>query len=716
MQFARTVILVDDDLDDHEVFKSACMVVDPTIEVIGFESGEQALRGLSTFEIIPDMIFLDLNMPRLNGIEVLEAVKAMENMKVVPVIVYTTFFDTSVKERCQKIGAADVIEKPNSFDALCEKTGRASQGFGKTGSLRNCFIKCAAIPSMNKRLFFIYTTVFVLTGLMLYLYRASYRDMKVFIEDVNRMSAVVVKLERLDALLHFWLNNDRTADKYVELYLSPDDAYDSVLYTAGYIKDIALFQEDRLRMDTIRLAVRDFQSLNERSDTVLTQNQKESFRRNLKGMLESAFLSANTRLEHSKLRLTESTALLDKWLVWMLILAGSLITIATFYSFSFLRQRQKAEGFNRALLDITNNGMISFQPVFNHDGIIENFRVTYCNEAGLNLLNLKDWRGIMLTGILPPKVQPDVRKVFDSVLDSKRSEIVEGYLQHEQERKWLQAMVTPLDRGLFVSIYNLTPEKTYQQRLTNNINQLKILNDELQQYAYVTSHDLQEPLRKIQMFSDIAINLQSEEEGKTKDDYFRRIQGIASHMRELIQTLLAFSRSTDQPVNLERVDLNAVLNEVVEELDIRDTRASIDLPDLPKVEGSRLHLKLLFSNLLTNAVKYAKHDVPLRIKILERKAAHPDYIAFPVLDQLVSYTRITVADNGVGFQSHFSEKVFTIFQRLYNKESAHGTGIGLAICKKIVHQHNGHMYAEAIENEGASFHIFLPLQQPAESD
>ncbi len=569
---------------------------------------------------------------------------------------------------------------------------------------------------MNKRLLFIYTTVFVLTGLMLYLYRASYRDMKVFIEDVNRMSAVVVKLERLDALLHFWLNNDRTAEKHAVLYLSPDDAYDSVLYTAEHIKDIVLYQEDRLRMDTIRLAVRNFQSINERSDTILGQNHKESFRRSLKGMLRSAFVSANTRLEHSKLRLVESTALLDKWLVWMLILAGSLITIATFYSFNFLRQRQKAEGFNRALLEITNNGMISFQPVLAPDGRLENYRVTYCNEAGLKLLNLKNWRGVMLTDILPPKVQTDVRNVFYNVLDSKRAEIIEGYLQHEQERKWLQAMVTPLDEGLFVSIYNLTPEKTYQQRLTYKINQLKVLNDELQQYAYVTSHDLQEPLRKIQMFSDIAINSSEEHEGKTKDDYFRRIQGIASHMRELIQTLLAFTRSTDQPVQLELVDLNAVLNEIVDELDIRDTKASIDLPDLPEVEGSRLHLKLLFTNLLTNAVKYAKPDVPLRIRIHERKAGHHDYIAFPVLDQFVRYTRITVQDNGVGFQSHLSEKVFTIFQRLYNKESAHGTGIGLAICKKIVHQHNGHMYAEAIENEGASFHIFLPLQQPAGSD
>ncbi len=121
MRFARTVVLVDDDLDDHEVFRSACSVVDPTIEVTGFESGEHALRSLARFETLPDMIFLDLNMPRLNGIEVLEAVKAMEKLKSVPVIVYTTSFDSRIKERCEKIGAVDVIEKPNSFDALCEK-------------------------------------------------------------------------------------------------------------------------------------------------------------------------------------------------------------------------------------------------------------------------------------------------------------------------------------------------------------------------------------------------------------------------------------------------------------------------------------------------------------------------------------------------------------------------------------------------------------------
>lgn len=121
MQFARTVVLVDDDMDDHEVFKSACLVVDPAIKVTGFESGEQALQELLTSETLPDLIFLDLNMPRFNGMEVLEAVKAAEKLRSVPVIVYTTSFDSRVQERCLELGAMDVMEKPNSFDALCGK-------------------------------------------------------------------------------------------------------------------------------------------------------------------------------------------------------------------------------------------------------------------------------------------------------------------------------------------------------------------------------------------------------------------------------------------------------------------------------------------------------------------------------------------------------------------------------------------------------------------
>jgi len=118
---ARSIVLIDDDMDDREIFETACMTVDPSIKVIGFESGELALESLLDMRPLPDLIFLDLNMPRLNGIDVLEAIRSRVSLKEVPIVVYTTSFDLKVKNKCSELGAAEVIEKPNSFDALCQK-------------------------------------------------------------------------------------------------------------------------------------------------------------------------------------------------------------------------------------------------------------------------------------------------------------------------------------------------------------------------------------------------------------------------------------------------------------------------------------------------------------------------------------------------------------------------------------------------------------------
>src|SRR5690606_28958891 len=157
------------------------------------------------------------------------------------------------------------------------------------------------------------------------------------------------------------------------------------------------------------------------------------------------------------------------------------------------------------------------------------------------------------------------RQVFDHVYRNKMSRTIEGYLDHSQERKWLHATVIPLDEGLLVSIYDFTAERRFQQKLTYKINQLKVINDELQQYAYVTSHDLQEPLRKIQMFSDMGTAI-PEKKKLTPDDFFTKISKVATEMRERLQTLLMFTRSTDTFDETENVDLNQVVCDVVKEL------------------------------------------------------------------------------------------------------------------------------------------------------
>jgi CheY-like chemotaxis protein len=121
MEFVRSIVLVDDDADDQEIFKSACAEVDDLLRVVGFENGELALERIPELSTIPNMIFLDLNMPRLNGLEVLEQLKQNKDLKDIPVVIYTTSFDSKVKEKCDHLGVVDVIEKPNCFDSLCDR-------------------------------------------------------------------------------------------------------------------------------------------------------------------------------------------------------------------------------------------------------------------------------------------------------------------------------------------------------------------------------------------------------------------------------------------------------------------------------------------------------------------------------------------------------------------------------------------------------------------
>jgi CheY-like chemotaxis protein len=121
MRVFKSIVLVDDDRDDHEIFKAACALLDRTLEVLGFENGEEALQTLSIMQKPPDMIFLDLNMPRRNGIEVLEELKQSKQLQKIPVVIYSTSFDLRVKDKCESLGAAEIMEKPGCFDVLCEK-------------------------------------------------------------------------------------------------------------------------------------------------------------------------------------------------------------------------------------------------------------------------------------------------------------------------------------------------------------------------------------------------------------------------------------------------------------------------------------------------------------------------------------------------------------------------------------------------------------------
>lgn len=221
-------------------------------------------------------------------------------------------------------------------------------------------------------------------------------------------------------------------------------------------------------------------------------------------------------------------------------------------------------------------------------------------------------------------------------------------------------------------------------------------NEELEQFAYVASHDLQEPLRKIQAFSDLLMKTAAPVLDAESKDYVQRIQGAAGRMRALIQDLLALSRVTSKARPFVPVDLRDIARETIADLEvpIAETKAAVELGDLPAVHADPAQMRQLFLNLLGNALKFRNKDEPPRIVVSGREDGERVEIAFE--------------DNGIGFDDRYADRVFKPFQRLHARERYPGTGIGLAICKKIVDRHGGHLRVTSAPGRGATFFVTLP--------
>lgn len=259
--------------------------------------------------------------------------------------------------------------------------------------------------------------------------------------------------------------------------------------------------------------------------------------------------------------------------------------------------------------------------------------------------------------------------------------------------------------------------KLYQRELQDNITLLNKSNQELEQFAYVASHDLQEPLRKISTFSDRLQTKYGRELQPDEAELINRMVAAVSRMRVLINDLLTFSRAGRMmPETMLPVDLNALLQDVTGDLEVAllEKNGTILMDQLPEVEGNDTALHQLFQNLLSNSIKFAHPGRPLEIRI-KRELLTGREIGLVKEDKWdETFCRITIKDNGIGFDQVYADRIFLIFQRLHGVSEYKGTGIGLAICKKIVDAHNGYISAFGHPDEGAEFVIILPLKQSRE--
>lgn len=290
---------------------------------------------------------------------------------------------------------------------------------------------------------------------------------------------------------------------------------------------------------------------------------------------------------------------------------------------------------------------------------------------------------------------------------------------------WASVVITAVHNdkneiiGFSKVTHDLTAKKEAEDRLKLNAEQLQQknqelekMNKELQSFAYISSHDLQEPLRKIQTFSNQIMDNEFQNLSDSGKDKFQRMKNAAQRMQTLINDLLAYSRTTTSERKLTKTDLNLIINEVKEDLEdeLLQKNATINIENIEcEVEIIPFQIQQLMYNLISNSLKFSRENVTpvitINCEINKGKKMDNDQ-----LNNEIEYCHITLSDNGIGFDQKYSFKIFEVFQRLHGKEIYQGTGIGLAIVKKIIENHNGIITATGEINKGATFNIYIPIK------
>lgn len=303
-------------------------------------------------------------------------------------------------------------------------------------------------------------------------------------------------------------------------------------------------------------------------------------------------------------------------------------------------------------------------------------------------------------------------------LSQQMDNVESNLLQKRRKQKSIVEVAAPKNLALIllvsclfqaisflVIIKDFKRRRIHQKILEQKINQLNVTNAELEQIAFVASHDLQEPLRKIRTFTDkliIQYKGDLQEEGQI---IVEKISSSSQRMQELLNDLLNYTHVTKNEEEVTLVDLQKCFDEVRQELDgvIQQKKATIKVEELPVVSGHFKQLFVLFYNLLDNSLKFSKPGVSPVINVIASKVSGEE------INSSSFFTKITVSDNGMGFEKEFNKKVFVIFKRLHaNNSFPAGKGIGLAICKKVMLNHNGFITAKGEAGIGATFNLYFP--------
>lgn len=370
------------------------------------------------------------------------------------------------------------------------------------------------------------------------------------------------------------------------------------------------------------------------------------------------------------------------------------------------------------LQTVINNsptGIVLFEAVRNSEGQIIDFlhRLTNPINNAVTGRSSDQLLGLRMLELFPVNRENGHLDTLIRVMETGQTERRLLHYNTHGINGWFDTVYVKQGDSVLCTYLDVSESQQYRQQLEAVNAELLHSNENLQSFAYIASHDLQEPLRKIQSFGSLLMDQYGPLLSGQGSDYIRRMEVAAERMSRLIRDLLTYSRLTTQREPHRPVSLDEVLQRVMNDLEISltETNAEIQIENLPNLPGDRTQLGQLFQNLLGNALKFRHPGQRPQIRISARKHLRSEILA-GVLPASTNnerpYWAIRVQDNGIGFEPRHTDRIFGVFQRLHGKDQYAGTGVGLAIVKRIADNHAGGIQAEGIPGKGAIFTVYLP--------
>ncbi|HVF82035.1 MAG TPA: ATP-binding protein [Flavisolibacter sp.] len=556
---------------------------------------------------------------------------------------------------------------------------------------------------------------FILLLIVIALNRLTYKKAQEYTDLVEHSRDVIKLYDNLaiqlrSAEIYMPAYEDSSANELYAIYKTDLENIETNLRQLKYaVRDN---KEQGLIIDSIRWLVRKQLPVFREKNLDKRPVQREERFNDLKKVhlfVKEGLVLEEKLLDKRRTDLTNSNSLNNTFTVLLAILAIVIITITFFNQFFISKKSRWLEGFLESILNTSQNGILHVKATRTGSSITD-FKITYANRAIEELLGSEPHK-------LIGKTWTKIEGMKDSGLFGAFYKVVTERVPLQMEylqvtptaERWYAVSVAKMDDGVTVAFHEITAVKNYQQDLKKNIAALEQSNKELEEYAYAASHDLQEPLRKIRTFGGFLQDTQSDkldEKGKLQ---LAKILQSAERMTLLIKDLLSFS-SLQPKDEFTPTELTEILENVLQDLDqmIKQKAAIITHDQLPELEAIPVQMHQLFYNLVSNSLKFSRADLPLHLDISCRLLTSEDVQDVPGLQNGVHYYEIIFSDNGIGFNPDYATQIFGVFKRLNDKGIYTGSGIGLALCKKVVINHGGIITANGKEGLGAQFYIYLP--------